>query len=91
MVSIGASSGAPAPVEVGTLNAKGSLFLTRPSIAAHATDITEYRERVADVYSAVAAGILKPAIWKTFPLNKASDAHVALENGSSAGPIVLRP
>ncbi|CAB3810622.1 quinone oxidoreductase family protein [Paraburkholderia fynbosensis] len=91
MVSIGASAGAPPPVEVGTLNARGSLFLTRPSIAAHATDIAEYRERVADLHAAVAAGILTPTIWKTFPLGKASDAHAVLEQGLSAGPIILRP
>jgi NADPH:quinone reductase len=42
LVSIGASSGSPPPVEVGTLNAKGSLFLTRPGLPAHATDVEEY-------------------------------------------------
>ena len=91
MVSIGASTGAPDPVAVGTLNAMGSLFLTRPSIVAHATDIGEYRTRVEDVFSAVADGIIKPEIWKTFPLDRAAEAHAALENGSSSGPIVLIP
>lgn len=91
MVSIGASSGAPDPVAVGTLNAKGSLFLTRPSIVAHATDIDEYRTRVEDVFSAVTSGVIKPEIWKTFPLDRAADAHAALENGSSNGPIILIP
>jgi len=90
MVSIGASSGTPEPVQVGTLNAKGSLFLTRPSIAAHASDLNEYRERVADVYAAVAQGIISPQIWQSYPLERASEAHAALENGSSSGPIVLR-
>ena len=33
-------------MEVATLNAKGSLFLTRPGLAAHATDVEEYRKRV---------------------------------------------
>lgn len=91
MVSIGASSGAPDPVAAGTLNAKGSLFLTRPSITAHATDIGEYRTRVEDVFAAVAKGIIKPEIWKTFPLDRAAEAHAALEKGSSDGPIVLIP
>lgn len=91
MVSIGASSGVPAPIEVGTLNAKGSLILTRPSIAAYATDIAEYHERAADVYAAIAEGIIEPEIWKTYPLDQAAAAHAALEDGSSAGPVVLKP
>jgi NADPH2:quinone reductase len=91
LASIGASTGAPPPIEVGTLNAKGSLFLTRPSLAAHATDIAEYRERAQDVFAAVAAGIIKPSAWKTYPLADAAQAHAALESGASAGPILLKP
>lgn len=91
LASIGASSGAPPPIEVGTLNAKGSLFLTRPSVAAHATDVEEYRERAEDVFAAVAAGAIKPSVWKTFPLADAATAHAALESGASAGAILLRP
>ena len=48
MVSFGASSGAPAAVELSTLNGKGSLFLTRPSIVAHTASTAEYQERAAD-------------------------------------------
>jgi NADPH:quinone reductase len=91
LASIGASTGAPPPIEVGTLNAKGSLFLTRPSLAAHATDIAEYRERAQDVFAAVADGIIKPSAWKTYPLADAAEAHAALESGASAGPILLKP
>ena len=45
LVSICASSGAPPAVQVSTLNAKGLLFLPRPGLAHHATDLAEYRER----------------------------------------------
>lgn len=90
MVSIGASSGVPDPVSVGTLNAKGSLFLTRPSITAHATDLQEYRDRVADVYAAFSEGIIPANIWKRFALEDVAQAHAALENGSSNGPVVLK-
>lgn len=90
MVSIGASTGAPPPVDVATLNAKGSLFLTRPGLAHHATDVDEYRDRVLDVFDAVQKGIITPSIWKTFPLAEASDAHAAVQDGKSAGAIVLR-
>jgi NADPH:quinone reductase len=91
LASIGASSGAPPAIEVGTLNAKGSLFLTRPSLAAHCTDVGEYRARAEDVFAAVAAGIIKPSVWKAFPLAEAAQAHAALEGGASAGAILLRP
>ncbi len=89
MVSIGASSGPPDPVSVGMLNAKGSLFLTRPSITAHATDIQEYQTRVADVYAAFKDGILPANIWKTFAFEEVAHAHAAMENGSSNGPMIL--
>jgi NADPH2:quinone reductase len=91
LVSIGASSGSPPPVEVGTLNAKGSLFLTRPGLGAHATDIEEYRKRVLDVFDAVERGVIRPAIWKTYALSDVALAHEALESGKSAGAIVLKP
>jgi NADPH2:quinone reductase len=91
LASIGASTGAPPPIEVGTLNAKGSLFLTRPGLAAHATDITEYRERAEDVFAAVSDGVIKPSAWKAFSLADAAGAHAALESGGSAGPILLKP
>ncbi|MGH1588693.1 quinone oxidoreductase family protein [Methylobacterium phyllosphaerae] len=85
MVSYGASTGAPPPVEVSTL-AKSSLFLTRPSLASHATDVAEYRERAADVFSAVADGIIKPAVWNTYPLADVVAAHTALEGARRRGP-----
>ena len=91
LASIGASSGAPPPIDVGMLNAKGSLFLTRPSLAAYSTDLVEYQERAEDVFAAVAAGIIKPSVWKVFPLADAARAHEALEQGVSAGAILLRP
>jgi NADPH2:quinone reductase len=91
LVSFGASSGAPPAVEVGTLNAKGSLFLTRPSLAAYTANAQEYRERADDVLAAVSAGIIKPTIWNTYPLDRVADAHQALEQGKSAGAIVLKP
>lgn len=91
MVSMGASTGAPAAVDLGTLNAKGSLFLTRPGLAAHATNIDEYRQRANDVFEAVAQGVIKPSIWRSFPLADAACAHASLEDGSAAGAIVLKP
>lgn len=91
MVSFGASSGAPSPVDMATLNAKGSLFVTRPSLAAHTATTVEYQERAKDVLSAIAAGIVTPRIWRHYPLADARLAHADLENGRSSGTIILTP
>lgn len=91
LVSFGASSGAPAALEMATLNAKGSLFVTRPSIAAHTADSVEYRQRAGDVLAAVAAGIIEPAIWGRYALADVAGAHADLESGKSSGAIILTP
>ena len=91
MVSFGATSGLPPAVEVGVLNAKGSLFLTRPSLAAHTATTEEYQSRAQDVLDAIAAGILTPRIWKSYALKDAALAHADLEQGRSQGSIILTP
>ncbi|MEW6341664.1 MAG: quinone oxidoreductase [Pseudomonadota bacterium] len=91
MVSFGASSGAPAAVEIATLNAKGSLFLTRPSLAAHTATHAEYQERARDVLASVEAGAIKPRIWGSYSLADAAAAHADLESGKSSGAIILKP
>ncbi|GAB2490427.1 quinone oxidoreductase [Comamonas humi] len=91
LVSFGATSGLPAPVEVGTLNAKGSLFLTRPSLAAHTATAEEYQGRAADVLDAVSSGVLTPRIWRSYALADVAAAHADLEQGRSQGAIILKP
>ncbi|WP_261540165.1 quinone oxidoreductase family protein [Burkholderia multivorans] len=91
LVSFGASSGAPPSIDVGLLNAKGSLFVTRPSLAAHTATIAEYQQRADDVLSAVAQGIIKPEVWRSYPLTSVVDAHADMEQGRSRGAIVLTP
>ncbi len=91
MVSFGAQTGAPAAVGMATLNAKGSLFLTRPSLAAHTATTAEYQERAQDVLAAVAAGIITPQIRARYSLADAAQAHADLESGRSSGAIILKP
>lgn len=91
MVSFGATSGLPPAIEVGVLNAKGSLFLTRPSLAAHTATAQEYQGRANDVLDAIAKGILTPRTWKSYALADAATAHADLEQGRSQGAIVLKP
>jgi NADPH2:quinone reductase len=89
LVSFGAASGLP--VSVATLNAKGSLFLTRPSLAAHTATAAEYQERAQDVLAAVAAGIIVPRVWRRHALAEVAQAHGDLEQGRSQGAIILTP
>lgn len=91
LVSLGASSGIPDPVSVATLGARGSLFLTRPGLVDHATDLSEYHARANSVIDAVVKGIINPAPWKIYPLLDVAQAHTALESGLSEGAIVLKP
>ncbi|MNI33294.1 Quinone oxidoreductase 1 [compost metagenome] len=91
LVSFGASSGVPAAVELGLLNAKGSLFLTRPSLAAHTATTEEYQMRAREVLAALQQGIILPQIWKTYALHEAAKAHKDLESSGSRGTILLIP
>ncbi|MBO9550154.1 quinone oxidoreductase [Pseudomonas sp.] len=89
LVSCGAISGLPAPIEVATLNTKGSLYLTRPSLAAHTATAEEYQQRAADVLAAIDAGIIQPRVWRRYPLAEAARAHGDLEQGLSEGALIL--
>lgn len=90
MVSFGASSGSPNPVALATLN-KMSLFLTRPGLAAHITNLQEYRERARDVFDALSSKVFAPNIWREAPLADVVEIHRSLDAGANEGAIVLTP
>jgi len=91
IVLFGASSGAVAPVDPQTLNAKGSLFLTRPYIGHYTADRAELMQRTNDLFHWMATDQLKVRIDKTFPLSDAAEAHRYLEGRQSKGKILLIP
>lgn len=91
MVLYGQSSGSVSPVDPQTLNAKGSLYLTRPFLAHYTAGRVELLGRVNDLFKWIAAGELKVRIDKTFPLAEAADAHRYLEDRQSKGKILLIP
>jgi NADPH2:quinone reductase len=91
MILYGASSGAVSPLDPQTLNAKGSLFLTRPFLAHYTADRAELMWRVNDLFSWIAAGELNVRIDKTFPLAESGEAHRYLEDRQSKGKILLIP
>lgn len=91
MVSYGNSSGAVGAVDVGVLAAKGSLFLTRPTLATYTSKRADLEQSAQTLFTAVAGGILKPQINQTFALADAAKAHQALEARQTTGSTVLLP
>jgi NADPH2:quinone reductase len=91
LVLFGQSSGPVAPLDPGLLAAKGSLFLTRPSLSHYTATREELLYRAGDVLDCVASGHLKVRLEKTFPLTEAAEAHRQLEGRLTAGKILLIP
>ena len=89
MALFGQSSGPVPPFDPNILNTKGSLFLTRPSLAAHVRTREELLWRANDVLNWMAAGKLKLRIDRVFPLAEAAEAHRALESRATAGKLLL--
>ncbi len=91
MVSYGNASGAVPPVDVGMLAAKGSLFLTRPTLATYTASRADLLAVTSDLFDVVAQGAVKIRVNQTFPLSEAAAAHRALEARQTTGSTVLLP
>jgi NADPH2:quinone reductase len=91
MVLFGQSSGPVAPIDPGILNAKGSLFLTRPSLAHHCATREELMWRAGDVLGWIASGKLELRVDRTYKLADAAQAHRDLESRATAGKLLLIP
>lgn len=89
MVLFGASSGAVPPFDPAVLNAKGSLFLTRPGLAHYVATRDELVWRASEVFALVESGALSVRIDRTFPLEQAADAHRALQGRATMGKLLL--
>ncbi|KAG9452948.1 hypothetical protein H6P81_005852 [Aristolochia fimbriata] len=88
MVSFGQSSGAPDPVPLSALAAKG-LFLTRPSLFQYNSTRDKLLECAGEVFANVAASVLRVRVNHTYPLSNAAQAHTDLENRQTTGSVVL--
>lgn len=91
MVLFGASSGPAGPIDPQILNPKGSLFLTRPTLANYVASREELVQRAGDVLSWVKDGSLPVRIDRTFPLAEAGAAHRALEARETSGKVLILP
>jgi len=91
MALYGQSSGPIGPFDLGVLNAKGSLFVTRPSLNHHIITRAELLERSNELLGWIRDGKLKLRTEFEFPLKDAADAHRALEGRKTTGKVLLIP
>jgi NADPH2:quinone reductase len=91
MVSFGNASGAVPPVNIGILQTKGSLYLTRPTLATHIANRADLVERANALFEAVTSAKVKIETTARYKLADAAQAHRDLEGRKTTGSIVLQP
>lgn len=91
LVLFGGASGQVPPFDPQRLNRAGSLYLTRPTIGDYIADRAELVHRAGAVFDAVVGGRLEVTVADTRPLEKAADAHSALEGRRTSGKVVMVP
>ena len=91
MVSFGNSSGAVPAFEPGVLSARGSLYLTRPTLFHYTRTPQELQETANDLFAVLASGAVKIAINQRFKLADARAAHEALHARATTGATILTP
>ena len=90
MVSFGNASGAVPPISIGQLAAKGSLYLTRPTLHTHLTSVEVTQQMASELFAQVAAG-MKISVERQYPLDQTARAHADLESRVTTGASVLIP
>jgi len=91
LVLFGGSSGAVPPFDLIKLSQKGSLFITRPTLAHYTATREELEWRANDVLQAIARRELKLRIHRVYPLAEAAQAHRDLEGRKTTGKLLLKP
>lgn len=87
MVSFGNSSGPVTGVNLGILNQKGSLYVTRPSLQGYITNREELEEACSELFSLIASGVIKVDVAESqiYPLSEARQAHESSGEPGDAG------
>jgi NADPH2:quinone reductase len=91
LVLFGGSSGAVPPFDLIKLSQKGSLYITRPTLAHYIATRAELERRANEVMRMIQSGHLKLRIQETYPLAKAQNAHRDLEARKTTGKLLLIP
>jgi len=89
MVSFGNASGPITDFNVGTLAAKGSLYITRPTLMTYIAERTNMLKMASELFDVVSNGAVKIAINQRFPLEQAAIAHDALESRATTGSTIF--
>jgi NADPH2:quinone reductase len=91
IVSFGNASGPVAPVNLGILSAKGSLYVTRPTLATHIASRADLVARSNDLFEVVSSGKVKIETTARYKLADAQQAHRDLEGRKTTGSVILVP
>jgi len=91
LVSFGSSSGAVTGVDLSIFARKGSLYVTRPTLATHIVPRARLEESAAELFDHVLAGRIRIDPARTYPLAEAARAHADLEQRRTSGACVLLP
>ncbi len=91
LVAFGQSSGAIPPFDPGILGAKGSLFLTRPSLMTYTAKREDLLTHAKNLFEVVEKGVVKIEIGQTYPLAEAAQAHRDLEDRKTTGSTIMIP
>jgi NADPH2:quinone reductase len=90
MVLFGQSSGAVPPIDPQVLNARGSVFLARPSLGHYVATPDELRWRATDLMNMIVSGALTIRIGGRYALADAAQAHRDLESRRTTGKLILQ-
>ncbi len=91
MVSYGNASGAVTGVNLGILAAKGSLFVTRPTLATHAVPRSRLEESAAELFDLMTSGKIKVELDQRYKLEDAAQAQIDLAGRKTTGSSILTP
>jgi NADPH2:quinone reductase len=91
MVSFGNASGPPEPLDLQVLSAKGSLFITRPTLFTYTAETAELRQSSADLFARILSGDIRIEVNQRYALADVQQAHRDLETRATTGSSVLLP
>ncbi len=91
LASFGNASGPVPPQPIGILNAKGSLYLTRPSLGAYTATRADLEASAKSLFKMVSSKKVKISIDQRYPLGEAAQSHIDLEGRKTTGQTILVP
>ena len=91
LVSFGNASGAVSGVNLGILAQKGSLYVTRPTLAGYANTPARLQAMADELFGMIASGALQVEISNRYALQDAAAAQIALSARQTTGSTILLP